>query len=193
VEEDTGRPSDRRRVKNEGAATVRGRETAMIEPVRPIDERHISEKAFAGHYAAAVVGAIALAALLFAVQAYPFVPAAVLPVAAVFVYARVIRAGNTYRLYPDRLEVESGLIGRKIENVELFRIRDIGLRQGFLGRMANWGDVYVHSTDSSTPDLHIRAIDAPKEFYQQLRQLVSSARAQSRTMIVEESQPMPEA
>jgi membrane protein YdbS with pleckstrin-like domain len=165
----------------------------MMEPTSPIDERHVSAKAFVAHYAAAVAGGIALAAILFAVGAFPFVPAAVFPVAAVFVYARLNRAGSTYRLFPDRIEVESGLIGRKIENVELFRIRDIGLRQGFLGRMANWGDVYIHSTDSSTPDLHIRAIDAPKEFYQQLRQLVSSARAQSRTMIVEESQPMSEA
>lgn len=71
--------------------------------------------------------------------------------------------------------------------MELFRVRDVGLRQGLFGRLANYGDIYIHSTNSSTPDLHIRSVDAPKQVYEEIRALVSDSRASHRTMIVEQS------
>lgn len=152
-------------------------------------ERRVSDRAFVGHYvAAAVAGAIVLAVLFLtsALLALPFlIVLAPLPCLAVFGWTRLQRAGSVYRLYPDRLEIESGILVRKIENVDLFRVRDVGLRQGVLGRMADVGDVYIHSTDSSTPDVHVRAIDAPKDFYQELREAVARNRARGRTMIVE--------
>jgi membrane protein YdbS with pleckstrin-like domain len=156
-------------------------------------ERRMSDRAFLAKYVLGVLAGVAMAALCFMIPVlHLFAFLGLLPVVGVFLYTRVARLGSTYRLYPDRLEVESGILGRKIENVELFRVRDVGLRQGLLGRLAGYGDVYLHSTDSSTPDLHIRAIDAPAEFYKQLRELVSNSRAQMRTMIVEEGKALPE-
>jgi membrane protein YdbS with pleckstrin-like domain len=155
-------------------------------------ERRISDRAFAGHYAGAALLGIAIAVGLFLVMA-PLLPLALLPAAGVFAWSRLVRAGTSYRLFPDRLEVESGILNRKIENIQLFRVRDVGLRQGLVGKMADFGDIYLHSTDSSTPDMHIRAIDAPRDFYEQLRELVSTSRAQNRTLILEEGGSMPEA
>ena len=157
-----------------------------------MEERRISPRAFLGSYALSVLADVAVAAVLFASGFGVLLPVAALPTVAVFVYAKLARAGSSYRLYPDRLELESGIISRKIENVELFRVRDVGLRQSLLGRLANYGDVYIHSTDSSTPDVHVRSIDAPKEFYQEVRELVSASRAQNRTMIVEGGQSFAE-
>jgi membrane protein YdbS with pleckstrin-like domain len=153
-------------------------------------ERRISDRAFVGHYVAGAVVGFIIAIVCFMTAMWPLIPLALVPVAGVFVYARLMRAATIYRLYSDRLEVETGILARKIENVELFRVRDVGLRQGLFGRMADFGDIYVHSTDSSTPDVHVRAIDGPKEFYQHVRQVVSESRAQHRTMIVEEGRPM---
>jgi uncharacterized membrane protein YdbT with pleckstrin-like domain len=158
---------------------------------QPILERSISDRAFMGEYLIAGIAAIALAAGCLAFFA-PAVPVAVVPCAVVFARARLARAGTRYRLFADRLEVESGIVSRKIENVDLFRVRDAGLRQGILGRMADFGDVYVHSTDSSTPDLHLHGIEAPREFYQELRDAVSRSRAQGRTLIMEEGRSLPE-
>jgi membrane protein YdbS with pleckstrin-like domain len=157
-------------------------------------ERRISDKAFVGHYLAAGLIGLILAVVLFFIPGMGlFAPVGLLlPLAGVFVYSRLMRMSSCYRLFPDRLEIDSGILSRKIENVELFRVRDVGLRQGFIGRMADFGDIYLHSTDSSTPDLHVRAVDAPKELYQQLRELVSESRAKSRTLIMEESHSLPE-
>jgi membrane protein YdbS with pleckstrin-like domain len=161
----------------------------------PTLERRISSKAFLGSYliAAAVGVAVALGVLLTNLSAYWYwLALAPLPLLAVYVYVALIRAGTSYKLFPDRLEVESGLFNRKIENLELFRVRDVGLRQGFLGRIFNFGDLYVHSTDSSAPDLHITGIDSPKDFYQDFRGRVTASRASARTMIVEEGQSIAE-
>ena len=153
-------------------------------------ERRVSGKAFIGHHVAAVVAGIITVAVLSVTGFAAWMPVAILPWLGVLAYTYLARLSGTYRLYPDRMEVESGLASRKIENVQLFRVRDVGLRQGLLGRLADFGDVYVHSTDSSTPDLHVRSIDAPREFYNQLRELSSESRAHHRTMIVEEGRPI---
>jgi uncharacterized membrane protein YdbT with pleckstrin-like domain len=156
-------------------------------------ERRISDRAFVKHYLLAAVAGIAIAVVGFMTPlAVIIVPLAVLPAAIVFLYTRLARAGSSYRLFPDRIEIESGIFSRKIENVELFRVRDVGLRQGFFGRLSDFGDIYIHSTDSSTPDLHVSSIDAPKEFYQDLRERIAASRGAGRTVIMEESHPYPE-
>lgn len=121
----------------------------------------------------------------------PLIFGALLPFIAALVWVLLLRAGSHYRLYPERLEVEKGVVSRGIDNIELFRIRDVGLRQGILGRMLNVGEVYIHSTDASTPDLVVSGIDQPREFYQALRERVTESRAHRQTMIVEEGGRMP--
>lgn len=158
-------------------------------------ERHITQKAFLGPAIAALITGIAIVGFRLAAGKYlgffwPVV--ASLPLLAVLIYARLARLGTVYRLYSDRLEIVSGLVSRRIESVDLFRVRDLGLKQGMYGRLANFGDLHIHSTDSSAPDLHLNGIDAPEEFYRQMRQLVDASRAQRQTMILEESQTIRE-
>lgn len=159
---------------------------------QPILARRISDRAFIGHYAAGISGGLLLATACFLLGFGLFAPLGFLPIGWVFFQARLAKLGTEYRLFPDRIEVESGIVSRRIENVELFRVRDVSLRQGLFGQLGNFGDIHVHSTDATTPDVRVRAIDAPKEFYQSLRQLVSDSRAQHRTMIVEEGLPVAE-
>jgi len=158
----------------------------------PIADRQISCKGFIGHYVASLIPIAILAMVFASTGMWLLFPLAALPAAGVFLYSQLMKRSSSYRLYPDRLEVESGLLSRQIENVELFRVRDVGLRQGFFGRLADYGDVYIHSTDSSTPDVHVRSIDKPKDFYQQVRELVSASRAHHRTVIMEETHALAE-
>ncbi len=158
-----------------------------------LSERRISTKAFIGPMAIAVVAGVVLATICFmnkpiAVAA----PIGLLPIVWVAGQAWLSIISHRYRLFGDRIEMETGILSRKIENIDLFRVRDVGLRQSLLGRIAGYGDVYLHSTDSSTPVLHLRGVDDPTAFYQQLRELVSNSRAQMRTMIVEQGAPISE-
>jgi uncharacterized membrane protein YdbT with pleckstrin-like domain len=121
----------------------------------------------------------------------PVVIAAVglLPLVLGIGYTWLVKRSIEYRLYQDSVELESGLLSRNIENLQLFRVRDLKLRQSMLGRVFGVGDVAVTSTDQSTPHLTVRGVENPRAVYETLRELVARSQATRRTMIVEEEPP----
>jgi membrane protein YdbS with pleckstrin-like domain len=102
------------------------------------------------------------------------------------IHAWLVRISTEYRLFQDSLEVESGIISRSIDNIQLFRVRDLGLSQGIIGRMLDVGNVTITSTDQSAPFLVLKGLDDPRSMYETLRELVAKSRATQRTMIVED-------
>ena len=104
-------------------------------------------------------------------------------------YSWLVRLGAEYRLYPDSLELQTGLIARNVDNLQFFRVRDLRLRQSLLGRLLGVGDVDVTSTDQTTPHLTIRGVANPRAVYDALREGVANSQATRRTMIVEEEPP----
>ena len=104
-------------------------------------------------------------------------------------YSWLVRLGAEYRLYEDSIEIETGLVSRNVDNLQLFRVRDLNLRQSLLGRLVGVGDVGVTSTDQSTPHLTIRGVSEPRALYDALRAGVARSQATRRTMIVEEEPP----
>ena len=104
-------------------------------------------------------------------------------------YSRLVRLGAEYRLYPDSLEIQTGLVARNVDNLQFFRVRDLRLRQSLLGRLLGVGDVDVTSTDQTTPHLTIRGVANPRGVYDALREGVANSQATRRTMIVEEEPP----
>jgi uncharacterized membrane protein YdbT with pleckstrin-like domain len=112
-----------------------------------------------------------------------------LPLLIGIAYTWLVRISTEHRVFQDSLEVESGIIARRIENIQLFRVRDIGLRQGILARILNFGDISIASTDQSNPHFTLRGIDNPRALYDMLRELVAKSQAARRTMIVEEEIP----
>ena len=153
----------------------------------------ISLKSFAALYLG--LGALCVviwwAGWTFDTGLYPLLVAAagLLPLVLALGYAWLVRLGIEYRLYQVSLEVESGLVARSIDNLQLFRVRDLRLRQSMLGRLFGVGDVVVTSTDQSTPHLTIRGVEDPRALYDTLRDLVARSQATRRTMIVEEEPP----
>ena len=101
-------------------------------------------------------------------------------------YSWLVRLNTEYRLFQDSLEVESGIISRRVENIQLFRVRDLGLAQSILNRIVGVGDIIVTSTDQSAPHYRIRGVEDPRQVYEQLRELVSKSQALRRTMILEQ-------
>lgn len=66
---------------------------------------------------------------------------------AVIVY--LIRLYTRYKLTSERLVKESGLLGKSIDEIELFRIKDTKLKQGFFQRVVDMGDIEIISADVS--------------------------------------------
>ena len=161
--------------------------SAPVLRVRP------SFRSFAGLYL--VLGAVCLAVWWLGASydtgLSPLVVALAgpLPLLLGIAYSWLVRLGAEYRLYPDSLEVETGLVSRNVDNLQLFRVRDLRLRQSVLGRLFGVGDISVTSTDQSSPHLTIRGVDGPRAMYETLREGVARSQATRRTMIVEEEPP----
>jgi len=66
-----------------------------------------------------------------------------------------------YELSTQRLTIISGLLSTHIDELELFRVKDVLVSQSIWQRMLNYGSVTVLSTDDTTPRLVIANIRAP--------------------------------
>ena len=81
-----------------------------------------------------------------------------------------------YRIDDLRVEVEHGLMMKKIDNLELWRVKDIRFRQGLLQRMLNTGEIEIDSSDVSDRVLVIRGIRDARGVYDKLRDAIDGAR-----------------
>jgi uncharacterized membrane protein YdbT with pleckstrin-like domain len=164
-----------------------------MPPTDLVVRARISLKSFAGLYLilGAVCVAIWWAGWAFDTGVHPLLVAGagLLPLALGIAYSWLVRLGAEYRLHQDSLEVETGIVSRSIDNLQLFRVRDLRLKQSVLGRLFGFGDISVTSTDQSTPHLTIRGVAAPRALYDTLREGVARSQATRRTMIVEEEPP----
>ena len=68
-----------------------------------------------------------------------------------------------YALYCDRLLINRGLLIRRQEEIRLYRIVDLSLRQSFIQRIFKIGTVIVQTVDCSAPKYLLAYIRQPYE------------------------------
>jgi membrane protein YdbS with pleckstrin-like domain len=90
----------------------------------------------------------------------------------VFVATRSI----SYRLTSQRLFIQVGLIGRKQEEIELFRITDVAVEQTPMERILKIGSIIVNSTDESLPLARLENLPEPEKYKDLLRNAYRQAR-----------------
>lgn len=96
----------------------------------------------------------------------------------VFLLLRVwyLVSATRYRLTTQRLFVQTGLIAKNLEEVELFRVKDVTLSQSVFDRMLGTGTVTVLSTDDTTPRLELAGILDPLATKEAVRGAFRAAR-----------------
>jgi uncharacterized membrane protein YdbT with pleckstrin-like domain len=116
-------------------------------------------------------------------------PALAGPIAAAFLcWALYLLATFTgrrsvrYRLTAQRLEVERGILGKRYESVELWRVRDLILDQTLVERMRGVGRITVLSSDQAEPELLVGPVASARELYDRLRDAVAAARRDARVV-----------
>jgi len=106
--------------------------------------------------------------------------------AAVFLFAQgawaasiaIRRASIRYTLSSQRLEIERGLMSRRRESIDLYRIRDVVLDQTFFERMRGLGTLTLYSTDQVEPTLALPSLSEAHSIYETLRDAAARARQQ---------------
>jgi uncharacterized membrane protein YdbT with pleckstrin-like domain len=77
-----------------------------------------------------------------------------------------------YRLTSQRLQIKTGILGTREEDVELRRVRDLSVLQPAMLRMFGAGHVVISGVDMSTPRVMLRAVREPERIRDMLRQAV---------------------
>ena len=90
----------------------------------------------------------------------------------------VAAKSHKYRLTTQRLLVEQGLVGKRADSLDLFRVKDVQVKKSITQRARGRGDVTVHSTDVSSPALVLQSVESPDVVAEQIRSLVREVRQQ---------------
>ena len=83
-----------------------------------------------------------------------------------------------YEITPERLIVRRGIIFKSIDEIELYRIKDVRMDFSLLNQWAGIGTVCLSSSDETTRvgDLVMRHIEKAQARREELRRLVDAAR-----------------
>jgi uncharacterized membrane protein YdbT with pleckstrin-like domain len=86
---------------------------------------------------------------------------------------KVLVTKNTrYELTSQRLRLRTGVINKKLEELELYRVQDTRLDQPFFLRLFSLGNVILNTSDPSSPVIVIPAIEEAESVREKVRNAV---------------------
>jgi uncharacterized membrane protein YdbT with pleckstrin-like domain len=77
-----------------------------------------------------------------------------------------------YKITRRLIEREQGLFVKRVDSLDLGRVKDVQLKQSIVERMLNIGTIEVFSNDKTDPDMLIEAIPTARPVYEKLRDAV---------------------
>lgn len=87
---------------------------------------------------------------------------------------------TVYELTTQRLKIHRGILTRRLEEVELYRVKDYVLEQPLFLRLLGLGNLTLVSSDATTPSIVLRAIAGVAALREQLRTAVQAERDRKR-------------
>lgn len=88
-----------------------------------------------------------------------------------------IRCTN-YELTTERFKVATGVFGRRLEELELYRVKDSVVDQPFALRLFGLANVVLRTSDRSSPVVMIHAIRDARDVRENIRAAVEKRRAE---------------
>ncbi len=92
---------------------------------------------------------------------------------------------TTYELTTERLRTRYGVLNRKTDELELYRVRDYKFDQPLYLRLFSLGNIIMETSDRSHPTVVIRAIPNGEQLREQLRTHVEACRVAKRVREVD--------
>ncbi len=93
---------------------------------------------------------------------------------------------NRYKLTNQRLIMEYGFVGRRTEEIDLFRVNDVGVKQHVFERITGMGDIFIAANDSTTPSWFLNNIHDPDHIKDLVREAARQERQRRRVLIRED-------
>jgi uncharacterized membrane protein YdbT with pleckstrin-like domain len=128
----------------------------------------------------AIAGVVLMAMDVQALGVYWLVLTAVALVIVLVKWFQTLAA--TYEITEERLIIRRGIVMKSVDEIELYRIKDVRIDFSLLNQMAGIGRITITSSDETTRegDLVMPEIQKAQERREQLRRLVDAARQKRR-------------
>ncbi len=85
-----------------------------------------------------------------------------------------------YELTTERIKLSTGVLSRKYETIELYRVKDIVPERPLIMRLCGLGHVIALTSDKSMPVVRFWAVRGSRKLSEDLRRLVEQRRVQRR-------------
>lgn len=89
---------------------------------------------------------------------------------------RVLQGTRRVRITTETIDVESGLLGKKIQTLQLWRVQDIDFAQSLGERILGISRIHLITQDKETPKLTLVGMPGTRALFDRLRDAISIAR-----------------
>jgi len=153
-------------------------------PRKMLYEGSPSWKAYLGHYLLAGFFSLLVIAILNMVNGMGAPLATrildtVVPLVVAVLYGLALnlyRRSIKFRVSSTSIEYERGLLSKRIDVLQLWRIRDVVYKQNLVDRILGIAHVEVVAQDVKNPDLEIVGLPASRQLFEQLRDSIEIQR-----------------
>jgi membrane protein YdbS with pleckstrin-like domain len=80
-----------------------------------------------------------------------------------------------YTVTTENIVIEQGIVLKDVDNIDLFRVSDVNLRQGLFQRMMGIGNILIESSDKSMPQAVLRNIPEPRLAFERIHKAAADA------------------
>lgn len=131
-----------------------------------------------------VIGA-SISAFMFPVP-FNFILGGVAVAAAGYMFARwLLIKVRVYEVTTERIRVTNGLITRRTDELELYRVKDTTLVEPLFLRVFSLGHIDVVTYDASTPNLRLEAVRGARALREEMRKSIELCRERKRVRLAE--------
>jgi uncharacterized membrane protein YdbT with pleckstrin-like domain len=101
---------------------------------------------------------------------------------AIIIWKWLENMASKYEVTEERLIVRRGIVSKSIDEIELYRIKDVRIDFSIINQLAGIGRITISSSDETTRDgdLVLSSIERAQERRETLRRLVDTARQKRR-------------
>lgn len=89
---------------------------------------------------------------------------------------QIRRRSTSYRITDAGIDYETGTFSKKIETVQLWRVKHVDFEQSFFQRMLGISEIHVTTTDREDQQLILRGLEDGREIFNRLRDALQLAR-----------------
>jgi len=90
-----------------------------------------------------------------------------------------------YEVTTQRIKISTGILTRRTDELELYRVEDTTLVEPLLYRLFSAGNIILKTNDQTTPVVTLEAMSKPAELREEIRRNVEICRDRKRVRVTE--------